>query len=110
MKRRACELYSEGLSTSKVAKELGIGQSTVTGIIKSAGISRTLSESHMIKDDEKQKMAIDMYLSGMSAEEVSKKCQVCDDTVLKWVRESGNIVRTNMKGKGALDKWRTDKS
>ena len=87
---RVVDLYSTGLTTSQVAKEVDLGQSTIVGILQKYNAARSLSESHRKYSPELKQNAIDMYVRGHSLNAVSKFYDVTHpSSITQWLNDAG---------------------
>lgn len=80
---KATSLYWEGMSDTKIAKELGVRCERVYYWRKKRGL--TANREYKIKRAKAQAMAL--YNAGLTAEEVSEQIGFTRQSVLRWVKE-----------------------
>ena len=82
------ELYSKGLRIRLVSKETKIGEKTICAFLREKGLTRTPRKSK----EELSKIATkakDLYINGMTVEEVAKELSVSNATAANYIKSCG---------------------
>ena len=82
------ELYSKGLKIRLVSKETKIGEKTLCAFLREKGLTRTPRK----RTEELSKIAIrakDLYINGMSVDEVAKELSVSNATAANYIKSCG---------------------
>jgi hypothetical protein len=99
----AIKLYEEGKSSTDIAKSTGISATVILRTIKNRGIPIKTQLDYLGLSPVDKNKAIEMYASGLSSIEISKKLGVVKQTILNWVSSSGLQIRTNAESHGITE-------
>jgi AraC-like DNA-binding protein len=79
----------DGMSTIQLAEEFGCHRTTVSGILKKAGIAVTNGKSHLLDAED----VIAMYNDKLSIAEIAKKYGIGKNVVNRYLRANGISIR-----------------
>lgn len=91
------ELYSTGLSTGQVAKELGLVQPTVSGVLRRCGALRAKPQKRTTITSEIRSAVIKLYATGISTIKVAKELNISTAVVYKILKQHGSIRTKDKK-------------
>ena len=82
------KMHNEGISATKISKELKIGQNTVCRVLSKAGID--ISDKQKKREDpltNHKDEIVQMYTSGMTSTEIAKKFNCIDSSIINRLRD-----------------------
>lgn len=85
VRQKAIQLYAAGLLQREVAEELKIGETSVSTILKEAGVP---TRQQVMIDKVKTGVPA-MYANGLTLDEIAKSLDVSRTTVAKYLRDGG---------------------
>ncbi len=91
--KEICDAYINGMSAPKIADKFGIKNSRVYKILAKNNIKSRTGKDYRPQSSGKEKDIIEMYQSGISAEDTGVVFGVCEATVLYVLRQNNVTVR-----------------
>lgn len=88
--------YQNGKSSTEIAKEFGSSPITVLGVVRAAGVPVNSRGAKRRYSDTDRAAIVEAYATGDSALTVAKRYGVAVTTVLRFARENGVEVRSDL--------------
>ena len=93
----AIDLYKAGLSTHQIADEIGISQASVYKIVRRAGILRSKSAAHLLKQAEQREGVLRLIRKHpeRSVHSIAREIGVLPRTAQAWVQDVDGVYSSH---------------